>query len=829
MGHQSRQRRLLFLTTGAVVLLLLGQMVVSSSGWLNRPFPGFFVYQNLTVSPYSLPGWSGAAAGLRSLDRIIGFNGEPITNRTDFYARVHSLPADVPVRYQISRADQRLDVVVRTQTFALRDYVLSFGIYVLIGLAFLIIGALPYFYRTPSPVALPLCFMVMTVFLWFETTFDFVTEGSLPKEIRIFALCLTPSAAIHLALMLRQSAVYRRAFWLTVSLLYTLGTALGILNVFTYFGPVEIWRQCFRAAYIYVLLGASAFLLIIASALRSTPSDLERSRLRVMLAGAIVGFLVPAAATVLGSWFQWEIPYNLALVPTVFFPISVAYALLKYRLFDLGQALKLAVSRIALLGLLVGIYAAIAITIAPWARESARDPLVVIFFSLLVIVLFNPLLRRLEKVIDRYVYRLEYDPPKLQSQVSMFLRTLDSPSKIASGFIDRLAGPLGIDRAGLFYRTNASTAWLSVASGNDEAFNQSANLEAGFPLDFWRGTEFGPIYRAEVPFDPRFDACRTELLQFYERFQAELLLPLVYDHEVRGFLCFGAKRAGFEYSSEDFRLLNTLAEQLCLSLENGRLYEEALTERQKAESSNQKLHEADRLKKDFVANICHEIRTPVSAMIGYAEVLRNPSSTEESRMHLNRLVDNGQELTRLMDNLMDYSRLEADGSATHFEMVNLNEMVGGLAIMTQRLIRARPIEFGVSMDSAIAEIETDGQKLQQILIELLTNALKFTKKGRVDLSVRADHEHGAIEMTVADTGIGIRSEDQELIFEDFRQLDGSSTRHYGGTGVGLGLCRKYAAALGGEIRLTSEVDVGSVFKLRLPWSAVETPILRHAA
>jgi two-component system chemotaxis sensor kinase CheA len=139
-------------------------------------------------------------------------------------------------------------------------------------------------------------------------------------------------------------------------------------------------------------------------------------------------------------------------------------------------------------------------------------------------------------------------------------------------------------------------------------------------------------------------------------------------------------------------------------------------------------------------------------------------------------------------------------------------------MMTQRLIRERPIQFGINIESSIDTIESDAQKLQQILVQLLTNALKFTEKGRIDLIIQRINQ-GAVDflkITVADTGIGIKREDQALIFEDFRQLDGSSSRYYGGTGLGLGLCKKLAAALGGTIEVSSEVGVGSVFSLLLP-------------
>ncbi|TAK09135.1 hybrid sensor histidine kinase/response regulator, partial [bacterium] len=115
-------------------------------------------------------------------------------------------------------------------------------------------------------------------------------------------------------------------------------------------------------------------------------------------------------------------------------------------------------------------------------------------------------------------------------------------------------------------------------------------------------------------------------------------------------------------------------------------------------------------------------------------------------------------------------------------------------------------------------IETDPKKLQQILMQLLTNALKFTERGEIALAIKSRFEQGGafVEICVSDTGIGISQRDQEVIFEEFRQLDGSSTRQYGGTGLGLGLCRKLARSLGGRIEVESEVGRGSIFSLTLP-------------
>ena len=824
MGHHSRQRRLLFFITAILALVLLGQTLVSSGRWLNQPFPGFFIYQNLTVAPYSVPGWDGMAAGLQSLDRVVSVGGSVLNGRADLYDRVRHLPAGSKINYQVMRDAHRLDLTITSKSFTVRDWLLSFGIYIVIGLGFLVIGVVPYFYRAPSPVALPLCFMVMAVFVWFQTTFDFMTEGWLPKEIRIFALCLTPSAAIHLALLLSRGQRKTAPNRLVVASIYGAGAAIALLNSWSYFAAVETWRLLFRVAYGYVFVGALAFLVITGRALRYSESDLERSRLRVMFVGALAGFLLPALTTVLAITLQLPIPYNLALVPTVFFPISVAYALLKYTLFDLGRVFKIALSRVALLVVLFALYAGVAFLVAPWAGESIKDPLVLMLFAVLVVLLFNPLLGWLEGVVDRYIYQQDYDPEKVRAEVSLFLRTLSAAPAIATGFLDRVVTPLSIERAELFYRTKDADQWLTAATDAPGEKLLAGAADERDCLALWKDHDWRVISHDEVSTDPQFGERRERMLQLFERCRAQLLLPLVYEHEVRGLVSFSAKRSGREYSAADYRLLSTLTEQLALSLENGRLYEESLQAYRRVEDSNKKLIESDRVKKDFVANICHELRTPITTIIGFGEVLREFTIPVDARAILDKLVNNGQELSSLMDNLMNYSRMEAkiSGAAAQFEIVKLKEILVVLEMMTQRLIRARPIEFGIHIESAIDTIESDGQKVQQILVQLLTNALKFTEKGRIDLSIREQRERGTLEIAVADTGIGIKREDQELIFEDFRQLDGSSTRHYGGTGLGLGLCRKFAAALGGEIEVASEIGVGSVFKLLLPVRPAQT-------
>ena len=818
MGHQSYQRRVLLAVIAFLAVGLIAQTINSSVQWIHKPFPGFFVHENLTVGPYFLPQWSGSVAGLKSLDRVIAVNGQVLRQRLELYEIVKNSPAGSNFHYRIVRNSQILELTVPSMNFLLHDWFLSFGVYVVMGVAFVLIGIAPYFFRASSPAALPLCFMVLAVFVWFETTFDFMTAGTLAKEMRIFGLTLTPSAGIHLALLLKTGRPLRRSHPVYLAVIYGISLVLGCLNSVMFFGPTEGWIHVFRAAYFYACAGALGFLAIIWSALRGASGNLERSRLRVIFVGGVLGFLLPTLGTVLTSSLDWAIPYNLALVPTVFFPLSVTYALLKYSLFELGNALKVALSRIALMALLLGMYAAVVLLIRPWIGVYESDPLVPLFFSVLVVLVFNPLLGWIEKVIDRYIYRQDYDPARVQKEVSLFLRSLASAPILANGFIQRLCARIGIEAATLAYRPQGSSQFLMAATDGAETDLAGIAGRVQSLSEEPIGSHSHGLSRGEVTNHPRFRKSRGVLLEVFDQLNSELMIPLIFEGEVRGLVAFGSKRSRKEYSAEDLRLLGTLTDQLALSLENGRLYEQSVDARNRAEAANQRLIEADRVKKQFVANICHELRTPVSTIIGYSEILLDHNFSSDARAILERLVHNSQELAELMNNLLNFSRMESGTASTNYEVVKLKEILSALEIMTQRLIRERPIEFGVKSESLIDTIETDGQKLQQILMQLLTNALKFTEKGKIELSIRVLNERGQdiVEIAVADTGIGIKKEDQEIIFEEFRQLDGSSTRHYGGTGLGLGLCKKLAEALGGTIRVTSEIGSGSVFSLLLP-------------
>jgi len=443
----------------------------------------------------------------------------------------------------------------------------------------------------------------------------------------------------------------------------------------------------------------------------------------------------------------------------------------------------------------------------------------------LVVLIFNPLLRSIETAVDRYVYRKEYDPAELQSEASALLRTLSRPQAVAEKFVGLVADRMKIDSVCLCFRPEnpdkSTTASIEVA--DDVAREMFGRLHALWSRCY--GLSKKGLSRGEWSAEAFDREQRSELEAIYGAMKAELVIPIVFQDQIVGFIALGRRRSGRGHDGDDFRLLCNLADQLALAFENGMLFEDSEGAKEsyrrmydEAQALNRKLLETDRQKKDFVANISHELRTPVCTILGYAEVLRDPDFSGDKHAIFDRVANHGYALSQLMDNLLQFCRIESGSLSVAFREMKIAEVFQALEIMARRLIKERPIQLRVQIDSAMEKILTDPEKFQQILMHFLTNAAKFTERGEIALGVSRILEEGEpyVECWVADTGIGISKDDQEAIFEDFRQLERSNVRKYGGTGMGLSISKKLAHSLGGRVEVKSEVGKGSVFSLMLP-------------
>jgi PAS domain S-box-containing protein len=246
-----------------------------------------------------------------------------------------------------------------------------------------------------------------------------------------------------------------------------------------------------------------------------------------------------------------------------------------------------------------------------------------------------------------------------------------------------------------------------------------------------------------------------------------------------------------------------------------------LTDRRHAEamaSQNAQLAEANRMKSKFLANMSHELRTPLNSIIGYTDLVLTDKAEplgNTGRRNLETVLRNARHLLGLINDVLDISKIEAGKMSVHAETFDLKAVLDSLLTSTEPLLHGRPVQLVLETHPDIGQVHTDETKLRQIVLNLLSNAIKFTTEGRITLSARP-HDHDRFLIEVRDTGIGIAKEHQALVFEEFHQVDSSTTRAVGGTGLGLAISRKLAQLLGGKLTLESEPDVGSTFTACIP-------------
>jgi signal transduction histidine kinase len=228
--------------------------------------------------------------------------------------------------------------------------------------------------------------------------------------------------------------------------------------------------------------------------------------------------------------------------------------------------------------------------------------------------------------------------------------------------------------------------------------------------------------------------------------------------------------------------------------------------------------EARRVKTEVLSNVSHELRTPLNAILGYAEILEampDLARAERDQM-VGRILANAVGLTCAVNNLLEYSTVAAGEGAVRPGTVRLAELFDELEPWVGRLIDDKPIAFAWAVDPGVPALETDRAKLRQVVLNLLANAAKFTHAGEIRLSAVPARSGDAVEIAVSDTGIGMSASDQTRIFEDFRQVEGSTTRPFGGIGLGLTLSQRLCELLGGSIAVESAPAKGTRVALRFP-------------
>jgi two-component system, NtrC family, sensor kinase len=273
-----------------------------------------------------------------------------------------------------------------------------------------------------------------------------------------------------------------------------------------------------------------------------------------------------------------------------------------------------------------------------------------------------------------------------------------------------------------------------------------------------------------------------------------------------------ARREPRPFTNKQIELATTFADQAVIAIENVRLFDEI-------QDKSRQLAEASQHKSQFLANMSHELRTPLNAIIGVSEMLREDAEAlKQDTEPLDRVLGAGQHLLALINDILDLSKIEAGRMELHLESFALTPLIDGVAKTIEPLAAKNGNQLALHCDGEIGTMRADQMRLRQALLNLMSNANKFTEKGTIAISASQKRETGRdwITLAVADTGIGMTAEQMGKLFQEFAQASSTTASKYGGTGLGLVISRRFCQMMGGDITVESEPGRGSTFTIRVP-------------
>ncbi|MBI2159277.1 MAG: GAF domain-containing protein [Candidatus Rokubacteria bacterium] len=643
------------------------------------------------------------------------------------------------------------------------------------------------------------------------TFWEFVIHAAvvfLPALYYHFVLIFLESTTQH-----RPSLVVAYLFAIFFGLVNVSGSSLFMKGVtWTYWGWAPVTGPLYTPFFLYFNYFLIYGLSHLVRAQKDVDSSFRRNRATLILLGTLVslagGFIdftrfilarfVPAA----------DLVYPMGIPANTIFALMLGTSIVRYRLFDVNVAVK----KGAIYLVLWGVVTSILVLAEQYADWEQTNPLWVILpLGFIMTLLVSPLGQRVEAYLERLMFSKRRGCYETLLDLSKRLGTILDFGRLMETLVHGLVRGVPVTHCALLIYDAARSAFVVYREENSvgEGVGVTA-IPVDGPVVQWLNQTGRLLVKEEVKLNPviaeYFETAESEL----EEIRASLIVPLKIENKLTGIVLVGEKLSGEIFDGQELEVLAVLANQVAISLENARLYEEL-------SSSNAQLMQASRLKSQFLASMSHELRTPLNSIIGFSKVLLNRLDgdlTERQEVYIRSVHNSGTHLLQLINGILDFSRIEAGKVEMMSEELDLHELIDECIDSSTPLTRGKQLKLEKNVPLEMPRLTADRTKVKQILLNLVSNAIKFTSQGRVVVGVVAEPD--AIHLSVADTGTGIRQEDLARLFEPFQQLDNPVARSAGGTGLGLAISKKFVELHGGRIWAESRENQGSTFHFTLP-------------
>ncbi len=629
-----------------------------------------------------------------------------------------------------------------------------------------------------------------------------------------------PAFYYHFVLIFLESTTRHRTSLLVA---YTLALVFIIINLSgstlfmhgvktTYWGWAPATGLLYTPFFVYFnffLIYGLAHLIRI---YKDVDSSFRRNRATLILLGtlvSLVGGVIDFARFILVRFVPAaDLVYPMGIPANMVFALMLGTSIVRYRLFDVNVAVK----KGAVYLLVWGVVTSVLMAAESYADWDQMNPLWIILpLGFVMTMLVSPVGQRLEESIERVMFSRRRGCYETLLDLSKRMGAILDFGRLMETLVHGLVRGVPLTHCVLTIYDAQRSAF--VVYREDTSVGErgaAAPIRSESRIVQWLNQTGRVLVKEEAKLNPEiaayFEAAENEL----DAIKATIIVPLKIEGKLTGILLVGEKLSGDIFDDEELEVLAVLANQVAISLENARLYEEI-------SETNAELMQASRLKSQFLASMSHELRTPLNSIIGFSKVLLNRFDgelTERQETYIRSVHNSGAHLLQLINGILDFSRIEAGKLEMISEEVDLHELIDECIETSMPLARGKQMKVEKNVPLELPPLSGDRTKVKQILLNLLSNAIKFTGQGRVLVSVVPEPD--ALRVSVADTGIGIREDDLTRLFEPFQQLDNPVVRSAGGTGLGLAISKKFVELHGGRIWAESRENQGSTFHFTLP-------------
>jgi signal transduction histidine kinase len=819
MDITPRVRNLVVSIVALLYLAIVAHGFITVKPLLHQPFAGFLLMKNNFVPVIYLPEWEGYKRGIKFGDIVKAVDGKPVTDADEVRKMVAGTRPGTSLTYTILRGDQTFELTVPVTVFDLRDMIFPSLSWQLMGLIYVLSGLIVFYLRPNLPVSRAFLFhgMVAGYAVAASPAYCIINSNNLPL---ILMPLLGPSVLI-LSLYFPVE-LKRRKLVIALLAITTLPIIFFNLYYFLHISRFLVVDKIFLA-HTVLTFGLGALLMFI-SFVASTDAAV-RQKGKIVVFGFVVG-AIGCGIGVLGALVFKVFNFFWMFIPMALAPLSLTYAIVKHNLFDVDVFIRRSASYLLASGIVLVLFftliAGFSFILQGITGQSSQ--IAAVLSTLVMVILFLPLQRRMDRSLDRRFFRERYEYQATIQRASAVLVSIIELDRLLNQILNTILDAIQIERGWIMLRQpEPKLLQLAAARGYaDPARWQSLPLD--HPLARHLQEKGRALQLHDIEGQEPSREQRDEILEWMRELQVMLVIPILYERRLIGVLGLGEKKTGAGYTGEDVGLLFTLMMQTAVSIENARKVEE-LKKMVELETSYRELKKLDEMKDDFLSMVSHDLRTPMTSIEGYAELLLErlgrPEPAEQ-KLCLEVIAKESQRLTRLIDSLLDLQRFEAGMMELDFQEVDLGKLVQESVASFLGAAYAKQIHLENDSAPGTVRVRADRDRLAQVMANLLSNAIKFTPPaGRVQVRLETVAENGqaAARVSISDSGPGIRRELQLKIFDKFQQGDKLARVRERGSGLGLALARQIIEHHGGRVGLVSEPGRGSSFYFLLPTQA----------